>query len=129
MFLMAQPVLVINPYRSHLAMTYDGLPQVEPLSTLVFSLAMPEVIHKAVRETTSEVKTLSYIGDTILVGPANDIADILQTLPRAIKDTGLSLQPQKTQLWAPDWGSNYAQPSPQAHSNPDERPPGPHHSG
>ena len=42
----------------HLAMTYDGLPQGDPLSTLVFSLAMTEVIHKAVRETTSEVKTL-----------------------------------------------------------------------
>ena len=69
---------------------------------------MTEVIHKAVRETTSEVKTLSYIDDTVLVGPADDIADILQTLPRAIKDTGLSLQPQKTQLWAPD-GDQIAQ--------------------
>ena len=71
--LMAQPVLVINPYRNHLAMTYDGLPQGDPLSTLVFSLAMTEVIHKAVRETTSEVKTLSYVDDTVLVGPADDI--------------------------------------------------------
>ena len=85
--LMAQPVLVINPYRNHLAMTYDGLPQGDPLSTLVFSLAMMEATHKAVRETTSEVKTLSYIDDTVLVGPADDIAEILQTLPRAIRDT------------------------------------------
>ena len=100
--LLAQPVLVVNPYRNHLAMTYDGLPQGDPFSTLVFSLAMTEVIHKAVRETTSEVKTLSYIDDTIIVGPADDIAEILQTLPRAIHDTGLSLQPQKTQLWAPN---------------------------
>ena len=66
----------------------------------MFSLAMTEVIHKAVRETTSDVKTLSYIDDTVLVGPADDIAEILQTLPRAISDTGLSLQRQKTQLWA-----------------------------
>ena len=57
--LLAQPVLVINPYRNHLAMTYNGLPQGDPLSTLVFSFVMTEVIHKAVRETTSEVKTLS----------------------------------------------------------------------
>ena len=78
------------------------------MSTLAFSLAMTEVIHKAVRETTSEVKTLSYINDTVLVGPADDIAEILQTLPRAIRDTGLSLQPQKTQLWAPD-GDQIAQ--------------------
>ena len=47
------------------------------------------------------MKTLSYIDDTVLVGPADDIAAILHS-PRAINDTGLSLQPQKTQLWAPD---------------------------
>ena len=46
--------------------------------------------------------TLSYIDDTVLVGPADDIAQILQDLPRALAGTGLSLQPQKTQLWAPD---------------------------
>ena len=38
---------------------------------------------------------------SILVCPAHDIADMLQTLPRALEYTGLSLQPQKTQLWAP----------------------------
>ena len=68
--LLARPALVSNPYRNHLAMTYDGLPQGDPLSTLVFSLAMTEVIHKAVRETTSEAKTLSYIDDTVLSEPA-----------------------------------------------------------
>ena len=98
--LLAQPALVINPYRNHLAMTYDGLPQGDPLSTLLFSLTMTEVIHKAVRETTSEVKTLS-LDDTVLVGLADDIAEVMRTLLRAIANTGLSLQPQKTQLWAP----------------------------
>ena len=29
--LFAQPALVINPYRNHLAMTYDGLPQGGPI--------------------------------------------------------------------------------------------------
>ena len=38
----------------------------------------------------------------ILVGPADDIAEVIQSLPRAIEHTGLSLQPQKTQLWAFD---------------------------
>ena len=45
---------------------------------------MTEVLHKAVRATTSEVMTLSYIDDTVLVGPADDIAQILQDLPRAL---------------------------------------------
>ena len=38
--LLNQPVLVINPYRNHLAITYDGLPQGDPLSTLIFSITM-----------------------------------------------------------------------------------------
>ena len=62
---------------------------------------MTEVLHKAVRTITSEVCTLSYIDDTVLLGPADAIAEILQALPRALAGTGLSLQPQKTQLWAP----------------------------
>ena len=69
---------------------------------------MTEVLHKAVRATTSEVMTLSYIDDTVLFGPADDIAHILQDLPRALAGTGLSLQPRKTQLWAPD-GDQIAQ--------------------
>ena len=39
------------------------------------------MIHKAVRETTSEVRTLSYIDDTVLAGPADDIAELLQSFP------------------------------------------------
>ena len=100
--LLSEPVLVVNPARNHLAMTYDGLPQGDPLSTLVFSLSMTEVLHKAIKKTKFEVNTLSYIDDAVLVGPADDVAQILQDLPRALEGTGLSLQPQKTQLWAPD---------------------------
>ena len=38
---------------------------------------------------------------SVLVGPADDIATVLQELPRALQHTGLCLQPQRTQLWAP----------------------------
>ena len=31
--LLSEPVLVVNPARNHMAMTYDGLPQGDPLST------------------------------------------------------------------------------------------------
>ena len=99
--LLSEPVLVVNPAENHLAMTYDGLPQGDPLSTLLFSLSMTEVLHKAVRQTTSEVATLSYIDDTTMLGPADDVAQVIQDLPRALDGTGLSLQPNKTQLWAP----------------------------
>ena len=65
---------------------------------------MTEVIHKAVRETTSEVKTLSYIDDTVLVGPADDIArNSSQHLPQAIRDIPASaFSLRKHNLWAPD---------------------------
>ena len=96
--LLSEPVLVVNPARNHLAMTYDGLRRGDPLSTLVFSLFMTEVLHKAVKTTTSEVMTLSYIDDTVLVGPADDIAQILQDLPGALAGTGLSLQPPKNTM-------------------------------
>ena len=62
---------------------------------------MTEVLHKAVRQTTSEVMTLSYIDDTTMLGPADEVAQVIQDLPRALDGTGLSLQPNKTQLWAP----------------------------
>ena len=93
--LVNQPTLVINPYRNHLARTYDGLPQRDPLSTLIFSLTMI-VIHKAIKQTTSEVRAHSYIHDTVLVGPADDLANVLQELPRALQHKGMSLQPQKS---------------------------------
>ena len=104
--LLAEPVLVVNPYRNHMAMTYDGLPQGDPLSTLVFSLAMTEVLHKTVRATTSEVTTLSYIDDTVLLGPADDIAQILQDLPRAISGTGSVRNHKKTAVGT-GWGTNH----------------------
>ena len=123
--LLAEPALVINPHRDHMAMTYDGLPRGDPLSTLVFSLATTEVIHKAVKTTTSEVKTLSYIDDTVLAGPADDIADILQTLPRAIQDTGLSRKPNSGR----QTGTKSHRILTSNASNPNEGPPGSHHLG
>ena len=93
--LLSEPVLVVNPARNHLAMTYDGLPQGDPLSTLVFSLSMTEVLHKAIKKTTSEVNTLSYIDDTVLVGPADDVAQILQDLPRHSKERDSASNPRK----------------------------------
>ena len=66
--------------------------------------------HKAVRRTTSEVRTLSYSDDTVLVGPADDIANMIQELPRALTSTGLSLHPQKTQFWATQGDQNHTPP-------------------
>ena len=127
--LLSEPVLVVNPECNHLAMTYDGLPQGDPLSTLIFSLSMTEVLHKTIKTTTSEVTTLSYIDDTVLVGPADEIAQILQDLPRALTGTGLSLQPQKNATVGSGRGPDRTAPSPTTHTGSDEGPPGSDHSG
>ena len=78
-----------QPGRESLSHDLRWTPPNGPLSTLIFSLSMTEVLHKAVRQTTSEVTTLSYIDDTTLLGPADDVAQVLQDLPRAVEGTGL----------------------------------------
>ena len=81
--------------------TWDGLPQGDPLSTLLFSTVMSEVVSQAVCGITSEVHVVSYVDDTILTGPAEEITKILQQLPSLLQPSGLELQPAKTQIWAP----------------------------
>ena len=56
---------------------------------------MSEVASQAVRTITSEVHVVSYVDDTILTGPAEDIMMVLQKLPESISPTGLELQPTK----------------------------------
>ena len=51
---------------------------------------MTEVIQQALRKITSGERALSYIDDPVLIGPADDIARVLQELPRALTHAGLS---------------------------------------
>ena len=62
---------------------------------------MSEVVSQAVRTITSEVQVVSYVDDTILTGPAEEVAQVLQQLPQMLAPSGLELQPAKTQVWAP----------------------------
>ena len=62
---------------------------------------MSEVVSQAVRTITSEVQVVSYVDDTILTGPAEEVAQVLQQLPHLLAPSGLELQPAKTQVWAP----------------------------
>ena len=104
--MMSQPALVTNPCRNHAAITYDGL-------------------HKRIKQLTSEVRTLS-----VLVGPADDIATVLQKLPRAFLPTGLSLQPQKKKpALGPTSQADRESSGLTAHAGTSEGIPGSHHSG
>ena len=99
--LLARPVVINNPTADKPSKTWDGLPQGDPLSTLLFSTVMSEIVSQAVRAITSEVHVVSYVDDTILTGPTEEVAQALQQLPRLLAPSGLELQPAKTQVWAP----------------------------
>ena len=99
--LLARPTIINNPTADKPCKTWDGLPQGDPLSTLLFSTVMSEVVSQAVRTITSEVQVVSYVDDTILTGPAEEVTQVLQQLPKLLVPSGLELQPAKTQVWAP----------------------------
>ena len=98
--LLARPMVINNPTADKPSQTWDGLPQGDPLSTLLFSTVMSDVVLQAVKSITSEVHVVSYVDDTILIGPAEEVALTLQRLPKLLMHSGLELQPAKTQVWA-----------------------------
>ena len=99
--LLARPTIINNPTADKPCKTWDGLPQGDLLSTLLFSAVMSEAVSQAVRTITSEVQAVSYVDDTILTGPAEEVTQVLQQLPKLLAPSGLELQPAKTQVWAP----------------------------
>ena len=60
-----------------------------------------ERVNTALRQLTSEVQALSYVDDTVLIGPADALNNALAELPALLRASGLELQPTKTQVWAP----------------------------
>ena len=95
--ILARSTVMGNPTADKPSRTWDGFPQEDPLSTLLFSRSW--VSH--VRSITSEVHVASFADDTILAGPAGEITKALQQLPALLQPTGLELQPAKTQIWVP----------------------------
>ena len=81
--------------------TYDGIPQGDPMSTLLFATAMTTGVRQAITTVGVDVLGVSYIDDTVLVGSPDDVASVLQELRRLLATTGLQLQPAKTKVWSP----------------------------
>ena len=76
------------------------------MSTLLFATAMTTVVRQAITTVGVDVLGVSYIDDTVLVGnqSPDDVASVLQELPRLLAVTGLQLQPAKTKVWSPSPG-------------------------
>ena len=97
---LTQPVVVANPLGEEPLHAYDGIPQGDPLSTLIFAAVMTLAITCALGDGTA-VRNVSYIDDTLLMGAAEEVADAHDRLAARLRPTGLELQPTKTKVWAP----------------------------
>ena len=71
------------------------------MSALIFSTVMTETVNTALQQLISEVQALSYVDDTVLIGPADALSNALAQLPALLRASGLELQLPKTQVWAP----------------------------
>ena len=108
--LLTRPTHLLPPGDGEAFSTYDGIPQGDPMSTLLFATAMTTVVRQAITTVGVEVLGVSYIDDTVLVGSPDDVASVLQELPRLLAITGLQLQPAKTKVWSPTPGVVSAHP-------------------
>ena len=108
---LTQPVVVAHPLGGEPLHTYDGIPQGDPLSTLIFAAAMTLAITGALGDGTA-VRNVSCIDDTLLMGSADEVADAHDRLAARLRPTDLELQPTKTKVWAPNQEHLMADPRP-----------------
>ena len=102
--MLTRPAHLLPPGDGEAFSTYDGIPQGDPMSTLLFATAMTTVVRQAITAVGADVLGVSYIDDTVLVGPPDDVSLVLQELPRLLASSGLQLQPAKTKVWSPTPG-------------------------
>ena len=81
--------------------TSDRVPQGGPLSTLVFATAMSLLMTDITRSKAPNVSMVAYVDDTVLLGPARDVAQTISEIQSETAASGLKLQKAKTQVWSP----------------------------
>ena len=102
--LLTRPAHLLPPGEGEAFSTYDGIPQGDPMSTLLFATAMTTVVRQAIATIQVPVSGVSYIDDTVLVGFSEDVASVLQELPILLAPAGLQLQHAKIKVWSPTPG-------------------------
>ena len=81
--------------------TADGVPQGDPLSTLVFATAMSLLMMDIIRSKAPNVAMVAYVDDTVLLGAAPDVTQAVTEIQTEAATGGLKLQKAKTQVWSP----------------------------
>ena len=126
--LLTRPAHLLSPGGEDPFSTYDGVPQGDPLSTLLFATTMTTVVRQAVATVDVPVNSVSYIDDTVLLGSPEDVASVLQELPTLARTHRLAtttLQDENTEPHARRCGFT---PSAQRVTNHDVRHTWSHHS-
>ena len=107
---------IVSPRDSDLTITsYDGIPQGDPLATLLFSSAMalilaewaafvasaqiPSAIAAGPHQTRESPFVVSYVDDTIIATCVDQLPEKLSSLQEHLNKYGLQLQTEKTRIW------------------------------
>ena len=81
--------------------TADGVPQGDPLSTLVFATAMSLLMLDIIRSKAPNVSLVAYVDDTVLLGAASDVTQAIAEIQTEAATGALKLQKAKPQVWSP----------------------------
>ena len=90
--MLTRPAYLLPPGEGEPFSTYDGIPQGDPMSTLLFATSVTTVVRQAITTVDVDVLGVSYIDDTVLVGAPGDVSSVLQELPNLLASSGLQLQ-------------------------------------
>ena len=90
--------------RSHDDMVFEtdgGVPQEDPLSTLIFATSTKLLMKNIIRNKAPNASLVAYVDDTVLLGTAEDVTTAITEIQIAAVMGGLKLQKSKTQVWVP----------------------------
>ena len=99
--LWSRNVATPHPQEEDLFETADGVPQGDPLSTLVFAMAMSLLLKDSLQNKAPDVSTVAYVDDTVLLGTAASVTQAITEIQAETATGGLKLEKAKAQVWSP----------------------------